>query len=181
MPANVREFSAPWSLFVLLTTIGLALLVFVVTFLVWFEHAQAEAHDSARTSDYGLLLLIVPLIFAAALFFAPCKFTITDSQVIVGRLGANVAVPLAGISDVKRVPKNELGFVVRVWGVGGFCGTYGLCYSRRIGLFRAYMTNRTTLVLITLRSGKKVLLSPERPEEFLNAVVEARNRLSNPV
>jgi len=57
-----------------------------------------------------------------------------------------------------------------VFGVGGFCGSYVKFYNYKLGVFQTYITNRKTLIFIEDGNSNKILISPERPEEFLNAV-----------
>lgn len=124
------------------------------------------------------LIGLVPCVFVLALFFAPMRYSITTAEVIVERLGPNVVILIQSIDEIRRIQKKELGFTLRLFGVGGFCGAYGTFWNRRLGAFQAYITNTKTLILIKHQGGRKILLSPEKPEEFVDAVARARNLLS---
>jgi len=116
----------------------------------------------------------IPLIIlVTAILFAPLKYTINGSMIIVNRLGPNILIWIESIEEIKRLHKKELGLAIRLFGVGGFFGGYGLFYTSRIGVFNAYITNRKTLVFIKCENGQKILLSTGRAEEFLDDVAQA--------
>jgi hypothetical protein len=179
---NIQKFSARWSVFVWCMTIIIGLVVFVmipygILSAIWTGKLTTDV-----AKDYSFLIGVigVPVVFVLAVFFAPLKYTITNSEIITNRLGPNVVVPIKSIHDINRIPRKELGPIpLRVFGVGGFCGSYGYFWSLRLGLFKAYITNTQTLIFIKYGDNKKILLSPERPEEFLRAITQAKNRLSS--
>ena len=63
-----------------------------------------------------------------------------------------------------------------MFGSGGFFGYYGWFHNMEMGLFKAYSTNRQNAILIKIVGGKKILISPERPAEFLKLVVDYKNQ-----
>jgi hypothetical protein len=56
---------------------------------------------------------------------------------------------------------------------------YGVYYSSSVGIFKAYITNMSNLVLIKYSDDKKILLSPEKPEEFVNTIAQIRTEFIN--
>ena len=50
---------------------------------------------------------------------------------------------------------------------------YGSFYSSEIGMFRMAATNYSSLVLIVYGEGKKLVVTPDRAEEFV-AVVDSK-------
>jgi len=179
MVNEIRKFSAPWALYLWVTTIVIGFLVFV---LIPYLIINAVCTKTLTDQSKALLFLLglVPFIFVLALFFAPIKYTVTNSEVIVNRLGPNVAVPIHTIEHISRPHRKQVRFLttVRLFGVGGFFGGYGLFWNRSLGVFYAYITNLKTLVFIKYDNGRKILLSPDRPQEFLEAVAHAQTRFS---
>jgi hypothetical protein len=52
--------------------------------------------------------------------------------------------------------------VIRVFGVGGFFGSYGLFSSDKLGRFRAYATRRGQAVLVKRKSGLlPIVITPD--------------------
>jgi hypothetical protein len=79
-------------------------------------------------------------------------------------------LPPTDIAAVRLVTSDEAGLPVRLIGAGGFFGTFGLCRSAPLGLFRAYVSDRKKLVLIDRRGFRPLLISPDRPETFVQAL-----------
>jgi hypothetical protein len=155
------------------------LLIVVIIFSGILRAILTGQIQNKQTQAWLFLVGIIPLtIFVLAIVLAPVKYTIIDSMIIVNRLGTNIIIPIENIEDIKKQYKKELGLRIRLFGSGGSFGGFGLFYASRIGIFNAYITNTKTLVLIKYDHGKKILLSPERPEEFLDAVNQVRSRLS---
>ncbi len=83
--------------------------------------------------------------------------------------------PREAITDVRRVGTDETGTLLRTCGAGGLWGGFGWFWSRRLGTVLAYVSRADGLVLVRL-GERKLLLSPERPDEFvrrLGALLEA--------
>ena len=179
MNNEIRRFRAPWSVYVWIITIAV-LLVVVVVFCGVLKAICTGDLQNRHTQVWLFLVVIIPLlVLALVVLFAPIKYTITNSEIIVNRLGPNLYLHLKNVEEIRQLDKNELGFAFRLFGSGGFLGVFGLFYTSRLGVFNAYITNGDTLVFIKYKNGKKFLLSPEKPEKFLDAVAYARNHLSD--
>jgi hypothetical protein len=63
----------------------------------------------------------------------------------------------------------ELGWAARV-GVGGLWGGFGWAWTSRRGLLDLYVSRTDGCVLVERRSGRSLLLTPERPDEFVRAL-----------
>jgi hypothetical protein len=64
----------------------------------------------------------------------------------------------------------------RVFGVGGPFGMYGRFHSRPLGGFRAAVTRRGDLVLVRLRDGAPLVLSPAEPARLADSLRAAATR-----
>ena len=178
MKNNVQEFAAPWSLLVLLMTITVGVIVFgVVPAICITSYNQSVASGGVQTELPILFAILVPLIFVLVKLFAPRKYIVTDSDIIVKRSGPDITIPIRDINNIRHISRKELGAVFRLFGVGGFCGTYGLFSSSGIGIFKGYTTNRSCLVVIEHSYVKKIVISPENPEEFVNTILQLKSDL----
>jgi hypothetical protein len=63
----------------------------------------------------------------------------------------------------------ELGWAARI-GVGGLWGGFGWAWTSRRGLLDLYVSRTDGCVLVERRSGRALLLTPERPDEFARAL-----------
>ena len=57
--------------------------------------------------------------------------------------------------------------------VDGFHGTFGIFWNRNWGRYRVYVTNAEHTVEIRLANGSRVIISPDDPQDFLQAVRHA--------
>ena len=112
-------------------------------------------------------------IGVAAALFAPLGYEVRHQAVVIRRLAWNVVIALDTIREAGRVRCEETGFVWRLWGCGGFLGWFGLFRNRGLGEFWAYVGSRRDWVLLTQVDGTKVVLSPDSPDAFLDAVQKA--------
>lgn len=173
MSDNVERFSARWSPSIWLVTLAAGgLLVCVCGWLV----REAILAGAANPGEAWLLAgaAILPLIvLLVTLLYAPRGYAVGSDGIIVCRIGPNVVLGRDRIAEIRRIRLEELGFPLRIWGSGGLFGAFGRFWSRRLGAFRAYVTNRTDLVLIVLTSGEKVLISPGPAVRFLDVAMTA--------
>jgi len=121
MVNKIRKFSAPWSVLTYLTTIIIGLTVFaIIPYGIFTAISTGKvANDAAKA--YTFLIGLIPLIFVLAVFFAPMKYTVTASEVIINRLGPNILIPIESINNIRKIQRKEIGFLpLRLFGVGGF-------------------------------------------------------------
>lgn len=74
------------------------------------------------------------------------------------------------IQMVRMTEAKELAGTWRSFGVGGFFGYFGYYRSARMGNMQWYVTQRKNFVMIELKTGKKIIISPDEPSDFLMAV-----------
>jgi len=164
MNGDSRVFRAKWSIVNWILTIFVGICVFVVCPLVLI--------NSLGSVTGTAVALIIPLIFLTALLFAPRSYVINDREIIIRRLGADIKLPLSQIDEVKCITRRQVGmFPLRTFGVGGFAGYYGKYWSKKLGSFNAYLTNGNDLVLIRCKNNRKYLISPQRPDDFVNTAI----------
>ena len=175
MANNIKEFNARWSMFNWILTIFIGWLVFVFIPYSIFDRIAKASPDNEMAISFAVLIGLIPVIFLLAIFFAPIKYRITESEILVKRLGPDVVIPIKNIKDIRRVDKQAVGFCLRTWGVGGFCGSYGRFYSFKLGEFRGYLTNRENLIFIKTSNNENVMISPEKPDEFLDIVAKTQD------
>ncbi|WP_082780823.1 PH domain-containing protein [Cephaloticoccus primus] len=63
---------------------------------------------------------------------------------------------------------------VRLWGSGGIWGYYGKFKTIGQPSFTAYVTDARNCVMLTLKSGERIAISPHRKEAFLEKLSELR-------
>ncbi len=118
---------------------------------------------------WGVGLLAAGILWAAW-GLAPRGFVLEGSTLRVERPLRPLSIRLAEIREAAILPDGALRGMLRVGGSGGLFGLYGWFWSRTLGGFRMYASRSTGLVRLETRSGR-IVLSPEPPERFLEALL----------
>ncbi len=106
----------------------------------------------------GLLLAVV---MGAAWAMAPKALEITwDELVIQRRAWPALRVPRASIARAEPLSRLSAG-TLRLFGVGGFFGSYGLFRNPDLGNFRLYATRGGTALLVRRQGAVPLLLTPD--------------------
>ena len=112
---------------------------------------------------------LVAVGLAVAWALAPTALEIDGHAVrICRRAWRPLDLPLVTIASVETTPPMGLGF--RLFGVGGFFGSYGLFWARNLGRFMAYVTRRGPSVLLRRRGALPVMVTPDDPEGFVRTL-----------
>jgi hypothetical protein len=160
MSVVLAEFSAPWGRSLRVTT-AVSLLV------VLGAIAAAELVVPRQLLPLRLAMAVVPaLIVLSALPFMVRGYVLTDKDIEVRRLGWHKVLPLAGLVAVTGQPQGLRGSV-RLFGNGGLFAVSGWFWNKRIGRFRAYVTDPTRAVLLRYRDGSQVVLTPHDVQHFI--------------
>lgn len=157
---SISTFRAPW---------GISLIVVTALATALFTTAAVVAGIVLVKAGHGGLAALIWVVLAAtwigcALFLVR-GYTVVSHLLLVHRLFWTTRMSLAGLQSVTFDP-DAMRWSLRLWGNGGlfsFCGHY---WSRRLGAFRAFVTDlRKTVVL---RSPQwTIVISPDWPEQFV--------------
>jgi hypothetical protein len=159
MTVVLARFSAPWSRSLrITTTISLLVLLSVVVVATLLGPRLLPL----RLGVAGLPALVV----LAALPFMVRGYLLTDKEIEVQRLGWRTVLPLAGLVAVTGEPEGLRGSM-RLFGNGGLFAVSGWFWNRRIGRFRAYVTDPGRAVLLRYRDGRQVVLTPHDVQHFI--------------
>jgi Bacterial PH domain len=98
---------------------------------------------------------------------APVAYDLTGDQLTVRfRLGEKVFTPVTRCSLLSARPPWGL----RLWGNGGLFAAAGIFWNKAYGVYRAYVTSaRYTDFVLVETPIRKILISPEKPAEFVRA------------
>ena len=159
MTVVLARFYAPWSNSLRITT-TIALLVLGSVIVV-----ATLLGPRLMPLRFGLAVLPA-LVVLAALPFMVRGYLLTDKEIEVQRLGWRTVLPLAGLVAVTGEPEGLRGSI-RLFGNGGLFAVSGWYWNRRIGRFRAYVTDPSRSVLLRYRDGRKVVLTPHDVQHFI--------------
>jgi Bacterial PH domain len=160
MAVVLARFSSPWSRSLRITT-TVSLLVLVGVIVV------AALLGSRRLVPLRVAMAVLPvLLVLVTLPFMVRGYLLTDKQIEVQRLGWRTSLPLAGLAAVTGEPEGLRGSI-RLFGNGGLFAVSGWFWNRRIGRFRAYVTDPARAVLLRYRDGRQVVLTPHDVQHFI--------------
>jgi hypothetical protein len=112
---------------------------------------------------------IVALVFIYFIVFIsrPVKYMVTADTLIIQRLITDVKINHNQIKSVTLLQKDALGASIRTFGVGGLFGYYGRFSNLTLGNMTWYATRRDKAVLVMTTNNKKIIVTPDKPEEFV--------------
>lgn len=125
-----------------------------------------------RTHDFRWLVLSLPflIMLLIASRFAPSGYRLAPDGVHVERKVGPKVLPYRDIRAVDREPRSVKG--ITFGGSNGLFGRFGRFWNPRLGLYRLFLSNTSSVVWLSTSEGW-VAVSPDRPDEFA-AGVQAR-------
>ena len=125
--------------------------------------------DFVRTGDF--LLLIAPVLIILALVWAalyrPTYYMVDGQELRIHRISGAKSIALSEIQEVKAFNKEEMGFGLRTFGSGGAFGYLGKFWYKNAGHLTMYVTDRSKMIVVRLKNGKKIVVSPDDTAGFL--------------
>jgi len=172
-PSTENFEIAPWSKVVVWITIIITIMMAGISTM--FIGKAFSTQDTTEQSINVLLAAGIAIMLLLFFVFMPIGYRLDDVNLTVLRWGPKRRIPVAQIESVGQIDASMLRHSIRVMGCGGFGGYYGLFSNKTLGRYRAYITRNDNLVLVRLKEGRPVVLSPKEPELFVKAVDTAIN------
>ncbi len=115
---------------------------------------------------------IALLYLGVWLHYRPTRFEVTPVEIVIVWPIRRRRIPRRDVREVRILDraalKQELGWAMRI-GAGGLWGAFGWLWTSRRGMLDLYISRTDRWVLVERATGRPLLLSPERPEEFVRA------------
>lgn len=121
---------------------------------------QARAAIILHSVSVFITLLLVSILYRAY----SMKFTVTRDEVVIRGIFNTSRVPRA---EIKSVEKTPIPFGFRLGGASFLGGWY---YIPGMGRAWVAMTNFSDGVLITTKKGRRYVITPMNPAEFIKKV-----------
>jgi len=102
--------------------------------------------------------------------FRPLAYRISTDAVIIERPWWPVRVPFGDLARIE-MPVTSPGFSLGLFRADGFFGTYGLFWNRAWGRYWVYVSDARKTLALVLRSGTRIIVSPNDPEAFTETLV----------
>ena len=161
----VEEFAAPWGIRLIITT-----------FVAGFAFVGIAGVLSRRLTGKGRVAVISFIGIFAAIMISKMviRYQIDDEAIKIQQVASAVAIPLQSLRSVAVVP-NAMDGSRRTDGNEGMFSITGNYSNQSLGSYRAYVTDPVRTVVLRTSTGT-VVLSPERPEEFVSRVLHRTRR-----
>lgn len=158
---GAKSFAAPWGTVLKLST-GLSVAILAAVFVI-FLRAGIPA-----TPVGPLVFVILGIVMAVTPLFAVTGYDVTPTQLNIRRLGWSHQRDL---KDLERafVDREAMRGSLRLFGNGGFFSFSGIFWSRKLGRYRAFVTDSAQTVVLKFRD-RCIVISPEDPEAFVRAL-----------
>lgn len=122
-------------------------------------------------------VVILFLVLIISYIMSSTGYSISEKEL---KIIHPVGVKTLAIDEIKsaiEIKKSDIIWSLRTFGVGGVFGFYGKFYSRKFGPMNFYMSQYRNLILIETKSGKKLVISPDKLdllEDLNQALNQAR-------
>lgn len=123
----------------------------------------SHAERAIPISTTIIFLLIYFLVF----IFRPVSYIVTSEELIVHRPLFDVKIKRADINSVQSIDEKTISGSIRTFGVGGLFGYYGKFANAGLGGMTWYATRKDKLVLIKTADNKKIIVTPDDPDNFV--------------
>ena len=124
--------------------------------------------EIARLSDdiwiiltHLFVIFVLVIILLICYIYSPQYYNINDESLIIKRIIKDRTIMLNDISEIRLLEPKELSGVIRTFGVGGLFGYFGKFSSLKLGSMNWYATQRKNKVLVILKTGKKIVITPD--------------------
>lgn len=161
-----RYFQSPWgTLLKVFSLFGILVLTGVPGWLlITNDYAVTEA----------ILYCAIPIVVLfIGLLFTVRGYVIRGSVLGVRRLLWETEFDLSSLVSVKHDPRAMTGSI-RTMGNGGLFSFSGRYRSRKLGSFRAYITDLRNCVVLKF-AEQVIVISPENPEMFVEILSNLQN------
>ncbi|RYZ24455.1 MAG: hypothetical protein EOO16_00820 [Chitinophagaceae bacterium] len=100
----------------------------------------------------------------------PKGYRVSAGELTVCRLLLPRTFATADILSAEVLGRDAISWSIRTFGVGGLFGYYGKFANRKLGAMTWYLSRRDRVVLLRMKDGRKIVLSPDEPEAFIAAI-----------
>jgi hypothetical protein len=132
----------------------------------------ATAPAPARGVLTAVTALVLALYASVWLFWRPTAFEVDASGLRIRWPLRVRAIPAREVAEAVVLSRDafrrEFGWGMRI-GAGGLWGGFGWLYTRK-GLLGLYVSRTDRVVLVRLRTGRPLLVTPEGDERFVAAL-----------
>jgi hypothetical protein len=160
----MRRHRAPWGKLLIGITVFATSICVGVSIAIGLNASRGPEAEGVMRAAAALPLLIV----IAAAFFTVRGYVVTPDEICVQRLLWSTRFARARLQSAAVDPEALRGSI-RLFGNGGLFSFTGLFRSKRLGRYRAFITDPARTVVLRF-TDRVVVVSPADPEAFVRDV-----------
>lgn len=126
-----------------------------------------------------LLSVIIFLTYGISYALSPKSYELNKTNLIIKRPFNNVTLNRSEIKNILKLENGKLTWSIRTFGVGGLFGYFGKFWSKEFGSMTWYATRRDKAIMIVTKENKKIVLTPDEVEKFINEFTAIENQQPN--
>ena len=157
-------------------TIGVSILLLLSGFVPFLSNNEFQFSDLMIPSAVYIIPISLIIMLVLTYGFSPKGYALEDGKLVVLRPFQNKFHATTDILNVSLVDRKDLKNSLRVFGVGGLFGYFGLFRNTRYGTMIWYATRRDQFVVIERSNGKAIVLTPDDPNSFVSEWNETKSR-----
>ena len=143
-------------------TIVVTILFAVILFVPLIFIKDGSSDQNAIYTRVALLA-----IYIITYGFSTKTYQLSQDEVIIQRLFGNVKIKRSEITSVEIIDKEQIGWLIRTFGVGGLFGYWGKFSSSKLGSTTWYATRKNRIILIKTINNKRIVITPDEMEQFV--------------
>lgn len=98
------------------------------------------------------------------------SYKIEHNEIVIERPFGNKRIPMKSVTETQKIDARDLRYSIRTFGNGGLFGNYGKFFNKKFGNMTWYATNLNNAVLLKTDAGKKIIVTPDDHEKFLQEI-----------
>ena len=150
------------------------IIVFVILLVIIVPIFFLTPKDELKTA---ISFVSIPFISAIVVyFFRPNNYSVSPDKLLIHRIINNVEIERNNIQSVQEIDESQVKNSLRTFGVGGFFGNFGTFWNGKLGKMTWYVTRKNNFVLVETKDQKKIILTPDEPEQFVASFNHQQNK-----
>jgi hypothetical protein len=139
-------------------------IVFIILLLALLSAFFLIPKDEHNITDS---IIFLPIISISVYLFRPNNYSVSSDKLLIHRMLKDIEIDRNNIQSVQEIDESQVKNSLRTFGVGGFFGSFGKFWNSTLGNMIWYTTRRNNFVLVETKDQKKIILTPDKPAEFV--------------
>jgi hypothetical protein len=161
LPKTMTTFTTSLDKFNKTTTVIVIVLLLVILIVAFslIPNGEPDVIDS---------IVLLPIIITIIVYLLrPNNYSVSSDKLLIHRMLGNIEIERNNIQSVQEIDESQVKNSIRTFGVGGFFGSFGTFWNSKLGKMKWYVTRKNNFVLVETKDQKKIILTPDKPEEFV--------------